>query len=294
MPPTVFAAEAFLQESIHFVRRSEEWLIEAHGRHLAREARPLLHQFSEALSGISGQSEKSPEAVLPGIADRASQLAGYTIEHPCRGFAPAAVVSALYFFLHFHGEFEPALEEAINWGGDTDTVGAILGAMCGAHHGIQAIPAQWKDRLRALDLVMSRARALAGDGTAFETMRDLGEIELRWTLEEDRIRREKTGQPPVDVGGWVRRVVVRQIPPREPRQEDEEYGAPRRHPPRRDYPDHPRRDSAGPEERTDYDAGSGERDTEALRSREGPDDRGRSGDRRRRRGGRSHGPRRSE
>jgi ADP-ribosylglycohydrolase len=294
VPPTVFASEPFLQESIHFVRRSEEWLIEAHGRHLARECRALLHQFSDALRGISGQSDKAPEAVLPGIAERASQLAGYTIEHPCRGFAPAAVVSALYFFLHFHGEIEPAIEEAINWGGDTDTVGAILGAMCGAYQGIHAIPARWKDRLRALDLVMSRARALAGDRAAFETMNDLGEIELRWTLEEDRLRREKTGQPPVEEGGWVRRVVVRQIPPREPRHGDEEGEDPRRHGPRREYSEHSRGESGVIEERFGSGSHPTEGEPESPGTRGGPGEGGYSGDRSRRRGGRGRGPRRPQ
>jgi ADP-ribosyl-[dinitrogen reductase] hydrolase len=215
MPPSPFHPEAFLNESIHFVRRSEEWLIEAHGRHLARESRPLLHHMSDALIGIVDQLDKAPGVVLPGIAERASALAGYTIEHPCRGFAPAGVVSAFYFYLHFGGEFEPALTEAVNWGGDTDTVCAILGAICGAHHGVEAIPTRWKEHLRALDLVVSRGKALAGDRSAYDMMPDLGEIELRWTMEEDRIRREKTGQPPVDTTDYVRRVVVRQIPPRE-------------------------------------------------------------------------------
>lgn len=279
IPPTVLASEPFLQESIHFVRRSEEWLIEAHGRHLARDCRPLLHQFSEALSGISGQSDRDPESVLPGIAERASQLAGYTIEHPCRGFAPAAVVSAFYFFLHFHGDYEPALEEAINWGGDTDTVGAILGAMCGAYQGIASIPARWKDRLRALDLVLSRGRALAGDRASFEAMGSLAEIELRWTLEEDQLRREKTGQPPVDLAGWVRRVVVRQIPPREPRSDDGDfessrgYGSGRR--------------PGGAQD------GYPEREHEGT-GRGGPGEGRRFGDRRPGRGSRGRGPRRPE
>jgi ADP-ribosyl-[dinitrogen reductase] hydrolase len=229
IPPSPFVPEAFLQESIQFVRRSEEWLIEAHGRRLARECRSTLHHMSAALQGISGQIDHSPDQVLPGIATRASELAGYTIEHPCRGFAPAGVVSALYFFLHYRGEFEPAVEEAVNWGGDADTVGAILGALCGAHHGIAAIPTRWSDRLHGRDLVLSRARALAGDRSARESMPDLAEIELQWTLEEDRIRRERTGQPPVESDGWVRRVVVRQIPPRDDFEEGERGGSFRRH-----------------------------------------------------------------
>ncbi len=241
MPPSSFVPETFHHDVTSFVRRSEAWLIDAHGRHLARESRPILHHMSEALSGIGPHLAAPPTEVLPGIAERASALAGYTIEHPCRGFAPAGVVTAFYFFLHYRGDFEPAMEDAINWGGDVDTVGAILGAMCGSYQGIDAIPSRWKEGLRAYDLVLSRAHALAGDGQAPDPLPDLAEIELRWTLEEDRIRRERTGQPPVDTSGWVRRVVVRQIPPRirepeeEPhrssyRDERDERGAGRRGP----------------------------------------------------------------
>ena len=114
----------------------------------------------------------------------------------------------------------PRHREAVNWGGDTDTVCAILGAMCGAHQGPARFRPGGRIACSRLDLVTSRAQALAGDRAAYDAMPDLGEIELRWTIEEDRIRREKTGQPPVDTSGWVRRVVVRQIPPRESRPED--------------------------------------------------------------------------
>jgi ADP-ribosyl-[dinitrogen reductase] hydrolase len=224
LPPQPFVPEAFLQEVIHFVRRSEEWLIEAHGQRLARECRSLLHHMSMAIQGISGRLDHNPSDVLPGIATRASELAGYTIEHPCRGFAPAGVVSAFYFFLHFRGDYETALEEAINWGGDTDTVGAILGALCGAHQGISAIPTRWTDRLRGRDLVLSRARALAGDHEARETMPNLAELELEWTLEEDRLRREHTGRPPIDCSDWVRQIVVRKIPPQVDRDGSERGG----------------------------------------------------------------------
>jgi hypothetical protein len=74
--------------------------------------------------------------------------------------------------------------------------------------------------LRGRDLVLSRAHALAGDRSKMEAMQSLPEIELAWTLEEDATRREKTGQPPVEPSGWVRRVVVRQIPER-PRFDEE-------------------------------------------------------------------------
>lgn len=204
LSPGSIQPEQFLKDELNFVRRSEGWLIEAHGRHLARESRPILNHMSTALEGIKGQLADEPEQVLPGIAERASDLAGYTIEHPCRGFAPAGVVSAFYFFLHYDGEFERAVEEAINWGGDTDTVGAILGAFCGALHGIAGIPDRWLDGLRGRDLVYSRAHALAGDSSSMQSLPKLEEIELEWTLEEDRTRREKTGEPSVDSSDWVR------------------------------------------------------------------------------------------
>jgi len=231
LPPRALDPEALLLDTINFVRRSETWLIETYGDSLARDSRPVLHHMSEALQGISGQTGMRPEAVLPGIAERASQLAGYTIEHPCRGFAPAGVVSAFYFFLHYRGEFEAALTEAINAGGDADTVGAIVGALCGTYGGPGAIPGRWSDGLHGRDLVLSRARALAGTASAIEAAPSMCEVELRWTLEEDRVRREKTGQTPVDSSGWVRQEIVRRIPPtleRHDRQETdgrEAYGS---------------------------------------------------------------------
>lgn len=233
-PPSPFQAEAVLQEAIWFVRRSEDWLIEAHGRSLARECRAVLHHMSDALNGIVGQIDKPAGQVLPGIAERASELAGYMIEHPCRGFAPAGIVSAFWFFLHFKGDLERALEEAVNWGGDADTVGAIVGALCGALRGLDAIPQRWRDGLRGYELVLSRARALAGDKSAAGSRPDLADTELRWTMEEDILRREKTGQPPVDVTGWVRQGVVRKpVPVAEPEFREERYRDDRRRDDRR-------------------------------------------------------------
>ncbi|MDM7916039.1 MAG: ADP-ribosylglycohydrolase family protein, partial [Candidatus Eisenbacteria bacterium] len=59
--PEPLHPEPFLEEEIHFLRRSEDWLLEAHGRHLARDSRPVLHHMSEALAGIAGQTSRPPE-----------------------------------------------------------------------------------------------------------------------------------------------------------------------------------------------------------------------------------------
>lgn len=43
--------------------------------------------------------------------------------------------------------FEGALRAAIDVGGDTDTVAAVTGALAGAYHGLDAIPARWTEPL---------------------------------------------------------------------------------------------------------------------------------------------------
>ena len=58
---------------------------------------------------------------------------------PTMGFPPACIPTCLYLLLTT-GSFEEALTEVINLGGDTDTAGAILGAIAGAHYGVDEIP----------------------------------------------------------------------------------------------------------------------------------------------------------
>lgn len=57
--------------------------------------------------------------------------------------------------------FEEALTEVINMGGDTDTAGAILGALAGAYYGIGQIPRRWLDGLQNRAGIDARAYALA-------------------------------------------------------------------------------------------------------------------------------------
>jgi ADP-ribosylglycohydrolase len=59
------------------------------------------------------------------------------------GYALHVVPVALYAWLVHRNDFRAALSAALECGGDTDTVGAILGAMCGATAGEKGIPADW-------------------------------------------------------------------------------------------------------------------------------------------------------
>jgi poly(ADP-ribose) glycohydrolase ARH3 len=57
--------------------------------------------------------------------------------------APLSVPAALYAFLSHPDSFQEALLYAVKLGGDTDTIGAMCGAVAGAYHGIEAIPQNW-------------------------------------------------------------------------------------------------------------------------------------------------------
>ncbi len=61
------------------------------------------------------------------------------------GFAPDTVAVALYAWLRHRGDFESAVRSVIACGGDTDTVAAITGGICGAETDESSIPKAWID-----------------------------------------------------------------------------------------------------------------------------------------------------
>lgn len=58
-----------------------------------------------------------------------------------------SVLTAVYCFLRNWGNFKDAVTYAVSLGGDTDTIGAMTGAISGAYHGVEAIPEQWRNKL---------------------------------------------------------------------------------------------------------------------------------------------------
>ena len=61
---------------------------------------------------------------------------------------PEAVVSAFAVFKLTEGDFKQGMIYAGNFGRDTDTIGAIVGALAGASMGIEAIPDTWIENVR--------------------------------------------------------------------------------------------------------------------------------------------------
>jgi ADP-ribosylglycohydrolase len=81
------------------------------------------------------------------------------------GYAYHSVPVALYACSRHPTDFAAALEAALNCGGDTDTVGAIIGALMGARHGHDHIPRGWLagicDQPRSMLLLTRVAERLA-------------------------------------------------------------------------------------------------------------------------------------
>ncbi|KXA99815.1 hypothetical protein AKJ42_02425 [candidate division MSBL1 archaeon SCGC-AAA261C02] len=71
-----------------------------------------------------------------------------------------SVPTAIYSFLSNLESFESAVIYAIDLGGDTDTIGAMTGAISGAYHGSERISSKWKEKLEDRDRIIQLADKL--------------------------------------------------------------------------------------------------------------------------------------
>jgi ADP-ribosyl-[dinitrogen reductase] hydrolase len=77
------------------------------------------------------------------------------------GYVNQTVPAALYCWAHSPGNFRQCIENVVLLGGDTDSVAAITGAICGANLGSDAIPADWIQRLAEWPRTTNWLRRLA-------------------------------------------------------------------------------------------------------------------------------------
>lgn len=81
------------------------------------------------------------------------------------GYIYHTVPVAIYAWLRYFGDFKTTVSEVLNCGGDTDTVGAITGALAGITVGEESIPSEWIDDImewpRSIIVLRKAAAALA-------------------------------------------------------------------------------------------------------------------------------------
>lgn len=78
----------------------------------------------------------------------------------CGKFVLESIPAALYAFLSSPENFERSLLVAINAGGDTDSIGAMAGALSGTFNGAQAIPMRWVQDLEKREYLIEIANIL--------------------------------------------------------------------------------------------------------------------------------------
>jgi ADP-ribosyl-[dinitrogen reductase] hydrolase len=94
-----------------------------------------------------GYEVSVPESVREAVLEATdAQIADVCLDDDSMGYTLLALVVALIAFWRA-ADFEQTLRSVIECGGDTDTNGAVAGAMLGARFGLEAIPTRWRARV---------------------------------------------------------------------------------------------------------------------------------------------------
>jgi ADP-ribosylglycohydrolase len=123
---------------------------------------------------------------IMGEANR--QFPEHKIKEPGQGFVMAAGMTSLYFAL-IAADYRDAVLEVVNLGKDTDTMGAIVGAIIGARFGEESIPEEWRKGMVNAEQVGLRGEALFDKSSAGLATRDIISMEAELTTREDEERR---------------------------------------------------------------------------------------------------------
>ena len=148
-PRAETAALAVAEAAVWIVGRQDElggFLKRLHACGTGDEWSQICRRLEEAF-----ESKKS-------VRDFACSLG---LERGVTGYAFHTVPVALYAWLRHPNDYRKALIEALECGGDTDTVGAIVGALVGGCVGEQGIPNEWLRNLWEWPRTPEKIRILA-------------------------------------------------------------------------------------------------------------------------------------
>jgi ADP-ribosylglycohydrolase len=144
--------------------------------------------LSRAIAHVESLLDWPRERALAALIEEANKHGAEPVcKRATMGFPPACIPTCLYLFMTTDS-FEEAVTEVINLGGDADSAGAILGALAGAHHGVEAIPARWLDGLQNREAIDARAQALVHRSTVGLNIPDLIDTEHDLSAQEGACR----------------------------------------------------------------------------------------------------------
>lgn len=132
------------------------------------DTHPLFHTLRNAGTG-DPEWQRIISLIEQSLNERLSvwEFVGrMKLEKGITGYIYHTVPATLYAWLRHYGDFRTTLTEVLNCGGDTDTVGAISGALAGATVGMSGIPSEWIDSIRewprSISILRNAGQALAG------------------------------------------------------------------------------------------------------------------------------------
>jgi ADP-ribosyl-[dinitrogen reductase] hydrolase len=102
--------------------------------------------------------DRIEDVVIPATAGVLGYAVAMSREEPGSALASLAIALAAFFNAD---DFEKGLVWAVNLGGDSDTNGAVTGALLGARLGTAAIPERWLAALERREEIESTGRQLA-------------------------------------------------------------------------------------------------------------------------------------
>ncbi len=128
-------------------RAEESALLVAEAAALACAQAPRVEVVDALRPLVTSPEMKACFAELEDSLESGCSVLDYAARIGCErgvsGFAPHSVAVALYAWLRHRGCFPDILENVIRCGGDTDSVAAIAGGICGSEVGESGIPQEW-------------------------------------------------------------------------------------------------------------------------------------------------------
>jgi ADP-ribosylglycohydrolase len=146
-------------------RAEESAILVAEAAALAANRIPTVEALNRLRPFVTSEIMKEQFEVLEQTLSENNSVSEFATRMGCgygvSGFAPHTVAVALFAWLRHRNDFETAVHSVIECGGDTDTVAAITGGVCGAEVGEAGIPREWIDAICDWPRSVSHLREVA-------------------------------------------------------------------------------------------------------------------------------------
>ncbi|MCL5036932.1 MAG: ADP-ribosylglycohydrolase family protein [Chloroflexi bacterium] len=126
-----------------------------------KSAEPLNKQeYIQTVSDfVRLENKEMAEALL--FVNEAKHIYDIGIDSKAEGNILQTVPAAFYCFIHSFDNYYSCILSAVSKGGDSDTIGAIAGALCGAYNGVSSIPLGWRENVKDAEYITEISHRLA-------------------------------------------------------------------------------------------------------------------------------------